>query len=284
MTSDKRFSPLSLATNDNFISHPFPSKMHDMLQYAEASGLEDVISWQPDGTAFKVHNPDALVNIILPKFFRQTKFKSFQRQLHLYNFERIWEGPNRGGYRHQLFVKGRREISRHIVRQSRFENKRIDRLASLLDSLGSNAQEVYQSPSNQLTFRHSSSANNYSAFLCRPKGFTASGLNLERIQAATALSSVSDYDNTAITNIEKPHLQSLLGTSSCGNTTQRLASMEERDSFAPAASAGAESDDDSCSLSTFDVEIGLVFDDFNEEDLWPTAEERRPGLNYQTDS
>jgi hypothetical protein len=34
----------------------------------------------------------------MPRFFKQTKLRSFHRQLHLYGFSRITEGIDRRGY------------------------------------------------------------------------------------------------------------------------------------------------------------------------------------------
>jgi hypothetical protein len=60
----------------------FPGKLHDMLTYAELHGLDYIVSWVCDGTAFMVHDQAKLVQI-LPVFFGQTKFRSFQRQLNV---------------------------------------------------------------------------------------------------------------------------------------------------------------------------------------------------------
>jgi hypothetical protein len=63
-------------------SKQFPGKLHDLLTYAENSGLEWIISWVHDGKAVMVHRQDHLLQI-LPIFFGQTKFRSFQRQLNV---------------------------------------------------------------------------------------------------------------------------------------------------------------------------------------------------------
>jgi hypothetical protein len=42
---------------------------------------------------------------IVPQYFRQTKLTSFKRQLKLYGFELITYGPNKGGYRNEMFSK-----------------------------------------------------------------------------------------------------------------------------------------------------------------------------------
>jgi hypothetical protein len=51
-----------------------------MLTAAHKDGRDDIVSWLPDGEAFKVHNVVDFVSDILPSFFKQTKYKSFQRQ------------------------------------------------------------------------------------------------------------------------------------------------------------------------------------------------------------
>jgi hypothetical protein len=63
-------------------SKQFPGKLHDLLTYAENSGLEWIISWVHHGKAVMVHHQDNLLQI-LPIFFGQTKFRSFQRQLNV---------------------------------------------------------------------------------------------------------------------------------------------------------------------------------------------------------
>ena len=57
--------------------------------------------------AFKVHNKVEFTTKILPTLFNATKYKSFQRNLNLWGFETISEGPHKGGSFHRLFVKGK---------------------------------------------------------------------------------------------------------------------------------------------------------------------------------
>ena len=55
------------------------------------------ISWICDGTMFSVHDRDLFMRKTAPLYFsRQTQFKSFQRQLNHYGFERIPKGPLKG--------------------------------------------------------------------------------------------------------------------------------------------------------------------------------------------
>jgi hypothetical protein len=44
----------------------FPVKMHYMLAELEQDGLDHIVSWQPHGRAFVVHNQAEFVRTILP--------------------------------------------------------------------------------------------------------------------------------------------------------------------------------------------------------------------------
>ena len=94
----------------------FPWKLYDMLHTAEKRNEEHIISWIKDGKAFKVHNRNLFIEEYMKKLFNQTKFKSFQRQLNLWGFERVQNGPDKGSYFHPLFVKGRRDCCQRLTR------------------------------------------------------------------------------------------------------------------------------------------------------------------------
>jgi hypothetical protein len=102
---------------------PFPWRLHELLSEAEKSGNDSVISWLPDKNAFKVHNKIRFATEILPAHFNATKYKSFQRNLNLWGFETITEGPHKGGCFHPLFVRGDREKCHYMTRQKVKGNK-----------------------------------------------------------------------------------------------------------------------------------------------------------------
>ncbi len=77
---------------------PFPEKLHDILSKAKEEMFEHIVSWQPHGRCFIVHQPEQFVKQVMSRFFKQTKLRSFHRQLHLYGFSRLTEGRDRGGY------------------------------------------------------------------------------------------------------------------------------------------------------------------------------------------
>jgi hypothetical protein len=88
-----------------------------MLRTCVAEGKENVVSWLPDGNAFKVHNVPEFVSNILPSYFKQTKYKSFQRQLNLWGFERLTSGPDKGAYYHKEFLRDEPDLCRNLTRQ-----------------------------------------------------------------------------------------------------------------------------------------------------------------------
>jgi hypothetical protein len=77
---------------------PFPYRLHKMLSDVDSRGDSSIVSWMPDGLHFKVHDPQRFVETIIPSAFKQKSLKSFQRQLHLYGFQRVQDGPNKGTF------------------------------------------------------------------------------------------------------------------------------------------------------------------------------------------
>jgi hypothetical protein len=102
----------------------FPQKMHLMLADLEQEeGGREIASFLPHGRAFCIHKPKDFVKKVMPKYFRMSRFSSFQRQLNLYEFQRITEGPDKGAYYHELFLHGRpmlcTQIKRHKIKGQR---------------------------------------------------------------------------------------------------------------------------------------------------------------------
>jgi hypothetical protein len=98
------------------VTEPFPEKLHRLLVEIEKDGNDDVISFYSHGRAFGIHDTEKFVSEIMPKYFKQSRLSSFQRQLNLYGFKRITSGPDAGGYYHELFLKGRPNLCLHMRR------------------------------------------------------------------------------------------------------------------------------------------------------------------------
>ena len=58
-------------------SSHFPYKLYDMLEYAADSEFFYAVSWSEDGISFAIHDKDEFMMFVVPKFFKQTKFRSF---------------------------------------------------------------------------------------------------------------------------------------------------------------------------------------------------------------
>ena len=115
--SDKGALPLPPDRRRKGRTGTFPQKLHQMLSDLERQeGGSDIASFLPHGRAFAIHKPRDFVKHVMPKYFRMSRFSSFQRQLNLYDFRRITEGPDKGAYFHELFVQGRPILSTMMKR------------------------------------------------------------------------------------------------------------------------------------------------------------------------
>ena len=96
------------------VSQPFPEKLMDMLA-TESNENSSIVSWLPHGRAFIVRKPKEFADDIMPKYFRQTKITSFQRQLNLYGFRRITKGADAGSYYHEVILISRLKFSMYRI-------------------------------------------------------------------------------------------------------------------------------------------------------------------------
>jgi hypothetical protein len=87
---------MSIKDHQNANQDPFPVKLHSMLDDAKRMGHEGIVSWNEDGRSFSVRDPKKFAQNMMQSYFNQTKYKSFQRQLNLYKFERVSKGQGKG--------------------------------------------------------------------------------------------------------------------------------------------------------------------------------------------
>ena len=102
----------NIRNGQNLASSKFPFlwKLHEMLNDCEKTGDDHIVSWMDEGRSFRVHKPKSFMELIVPHYFNQSKFKSFQRQLHLYDFVRTPRGIFAGAYAHPLFIRGDKSL------------------------------------------------------------------------------------------------------------------------------------------------------------------------------
>ena len=79
-------------------SETFPFRLYRMIEDAHAEGNSDIIHFMPHGRAFIVEDHDKLVNKLLNRYFQQSKYVSFQRQLNIYGFQKLTVGTDQGEY------------------------------------------------------------------------------------------------------------------------------------------------------------------------------------------
>jgi len=125
-------------TNNMFTKFAFPFKLHSILESAGTSGKESIISWLPSGKAFKIHKPKEFADVIMPQYFNQTKYRSFQRQLYIYGFDRVKDksSDDYGAYFHELFVRGASDLcldmQRKKIKGTGLSNEERRKKASIL--------------------------------------------------------------------------------------------------------------------------------------------------------
>jgi hypothetical protein len=89
---------------------PFPIKLFQILEQIDIHNpeLAPVVSWQPHGRSFRVHDLEKFKERILPEFFNDSQYTSFTRQLNLWRFKRMkGSGLDRSSYYHPMFLRDR---------------------------------------------------------------------------------------------------------------------------------------------------------------------------------
>jgi len=133
---------------------PFPFKLHALIDDAKKDGRDDIVSWIQEGTAFQIHKPKEFTDLLLPEYFHhQIKYRSIQRQLHLYGFQLLKKSgrskatPLRGAYFHPLFIQGERDLCLQMTRHklnNRSKNVKRDSMQNSrpkLAEIGKNNKE-----------------------------------------------------------------------------------------------------------------------------------------------
>lgn len=86
----------------------FVRSLVEMLSDARNS---DIITWEPSGASFALHDIPRLCSEVLPRYFRHSNFSSFSRSLCFYSFKKI-TGDGYASvkghleYRHPYFIRG----------------------------------------------------------------------------------------------------------------------------------------------------------------------------------
>ena len=99
----------------------FPWLMHRILDDAASKGFEEIISWVSTNNGFKVHNKNVFELKIIPEYFcKKNKYKSFQRSVNMWGFQRVdrddCPGMEKGSYVHESFIRGNPDLCKNMKR------------------------------------------------------------------------------------------------------------------------------------------------------------------------
>ena len=117
----------------------FPMKLFQIL--SEESN-EPIISWMHHGRAWIVHDADKFEKELIPKYFKLTKFSSFTRQVNGWGFRRITKGMDKGGFYHELFLRGRSDMCAKMRRLKKKEG--VDPFYALRDNNTGEVPPIHQ--------------------------------------------------------------------------------------------------------------------------------------------
>ncbi|KZV46906.1 heat stress transcription factor B-2b [Dorcoceras hygrometricum] len=91
---------------------PFLTKTYHLV---DDHTIDDVISWNEDGSSFVVWNQTEFSRDLLPKYFKHSNFSSFVRQLNTYGFRKVV--PDRWEFSNDCFRRGEKNLLSDIQRR-----------------------------------------------------------------------------------------------------------------------------------------------------------------------
>ena len=94
----------------------FPTILYKLLADATRYGRNDIICFHPHGRSFIVKDVNKFEKEVMKKYFNMSSWKSFRRQLNLYDFNRVPCGLDGISYYHKFLIFGRPHLLHQIKR------------------------------------------------------------------------------------------------------------------------------------------------------------------------
>ncbi|CAI9295686.1 unnamed protein product [Lactuca saligna] len=101
--------------NRLFDEHGSSAGGEERRRLVDDKTIDDVISWNEDGSSFVVWNPTEFAKDLLPKYFKHNNFSSFVRQLNTYGFRKLV--PDRWEFSNDCFRRGEKRLLCDIQRR-----------------------------------------------------------------------------------------------------------------------------------------------------------------------
>ncbi|KAJ4950622.1 hypothetical protein NE237_027454 [Protea cynaroides] len=98
-----------------FVVGPIEEVNFEVVGLVDDPSIDDVISWNEDGSTFIVWRPAEFARDLLPKYFKHSNFSSFVRQLNTYGFRKIV--PDRWEFANDCFRRGEKKLLCDIHRR-----------------------------------------------------------------------------------------------------------------------------------------------------------------------
>lgn len=118
---DKQYDRSILKIRESYPNAQFDTESenfpHKLLKILSKSDREDIISWTPNGKAFKIHDKDRLMQALSPcYYFEATKYDNFMRKLNRWGFKIMKHGIDAGAFHHEYFIRNKPELCSKITR------------------------------------------------------------------------------------------------------------------------------------------------------------------------
>lgn len=96
----------------------FPFKLYSMLQLTDVTGTggSSNVTWLSHGRAFRILDEREFMRVNVPMYFKQTKIRSFYRQLNLWGYKRLMDGVDAGAWYNEFFLKGNPQEMHKMLR------------------------------------------------------------------------------------------------------------------------------------------------------------------------